>query len=203
MDPKKLRHRIVLENISEETMMLFTQARNAASDEKGMTCTDDELVRALAAAMLEPASQSSPSKPRHQIATTTCRECKQAHRVGAGMEIAVSAQELERVRCDSEDIGDLEREEPRRRLQKSIPEATRRKVFVRDKHRCTVPGCRSTRFLEAHHIKPRSEGGGHDLSGLTVLCDGHHVLLHEGVIAIRGTAPDHLVFELPLTHGGD
>ncbi|MBL0212845.1 MAG: HNH endonuclease [Myxococcales bacterium] len=203
VDPNKIRHRIVLENLSEETMMLFKQACTAASDAKGATCTDDELVRALAAAMLEPASQSSPSKPRHQIATTTCRVCKQAHRVGAGMEIAVSAQELERVRCDSEDIGDLEREEPGRKLQKSIPEATRRKVLVRDKHACSVPGCRSTRFLEVHHIKPRSEGGRHELWQLTSLCDGHHILLHEGVIAIRGTAPDHLVFELPLDSVGD
>ncbi|MBL0212601.1 MAG: HNH endonuclease [Myxococcales bacterium] len=202
VDPKKIRHRIVLENLSEETMMLFKQASNAASDAKGATCTDDELVRALAAGVLEPAGDA-PSKPRHQIATTTCRACKQAHRVGAGMEIAVSAHDLERVRCDSEDIGDLEREQPGRKLQKSIPEATRRKVFVRDKHRCTVPGCRSTRFLEAHHIKPRSEGGGHELSGITVLCDAHHVLLHEGVISIRGTAPDNLVFELPLAHVGD
>ncbi|MBL0214490.1 MAG: HNH endonuclease [Myxococcales bacterium] len=203
VDPSKIRHRIVLENLSEETMMLFKQACSAASDAKGATCTDDELVRALAAAMLEPASPSPPNKPRHQLATTTCRVCKQAHRVGAGMEIAVSAQELARVRCDAEDIGDLEREEPGRKLQRSIPEATRRKVLVRDKHACSVPGCRSTRFIEVHHIKPRSEGGGHELWQLTSLCDGHHVLLHEGVIAIRGTAPDHLVFELPLDSVGD
>ncbi len=202
VDPKKIRHRIVLENLSEEAMMLFKQARNAASDAQGASCTDDQLVRALAAAVLEPAD-GAPNKPRHQIATTTCRACKQAHRVGAGKEISVSSAELERVLCDSEHIGDLELEEAGRRLQKSIPAATRRKVFVRDKHRCTVPNCRSTRFLEAHHIKPRSEGGGHELSQITLLCDGHHVLLHEGVIAIRGTAPDHLVFELPLAHRGD
>ncbi|MBL0219266.1 MAG: HNH endonuclease [Myxococcales bacterium] len=203
VDPKKIRHRIVLEGISQEAMMLFKQARNAAADAKGATCTDDELVRALAGALLEPATQGSSNKPRHQIATTTCRVCKQAHRVGAGMEIAVSPQELERVRCDSEDIGDLEREEPGRKLQRSIPEATRRKVFVRDKHRCVVPGCRSTRFIEAHHITPRSEGGRHELRNLCLLCDAHHVQLHEGVIAIRGTAPDNLVFELPLVHVGD
>ncbi|MBL0214153.1 MAG: HNH endonuclease [Myxococcales bacterium] len=202
VDPKKIRYRIVLDGLSEESMMLFKQARNAAADAKGATCTDDELVRALAAGVIAPAD-GSPGKPRHQIATTTCRACKQAHRVGAGMEIAVSAQELERVRCDSEDIGDLEREEPGRKLQKSIPDATRRKVFVRDKHRCVVPGCRSTRFLEAHHVRPRSGGGRHELRNLCLLCDAHHLQLHEGVIAIRGTAPDDLVFELPLAHCGD
>ncbi len=202
VDPKKIRHRIVLENLSEEAIMLFKQARNAAADAQGASCTDDQLVRALAAAVLEPA-QDHAGKPRHQIATTTCRACKQAHRVGAGMEIAVSPAELDRALCDSEHIGDLEKEEPGRRIQKSIPAATRRKVFARDKHRCTVPGCRSTRFLEAHHIKPRSEGGGHELRQIILLCDGHHVLLHEGVIAIRGTAPDHLVFEIPLAHRGD
>ncbi|MBL0216095.1 MAG: HNH endonuclease [Myxococcales bacterium] len=203
VDPKKIRHRIVLDGISEESMMLFNQARNAAADAKGATCTDDELVRALAAGVLEPSVSVPPGKPRHQIATTTCRVCKQAHRVGAGMAFAVSVQELERVRCDSEDIGDLEREEPGRKLQKSIPDATRRKVFVRDKCRCIVPGCRSTRFLEAHHIRPRAEGGGHELRNLALLCDAHHLQLHEGVIAIRGFAPDQLVFELPLAHRGD
>ncbi|MBL0216637.1 MAG: HNH endonuclease [Myxococcales bacterium] len=202
VDPKKIRHRIVLDGISEEGMMLFKQARNAAADARGASCTDDELVRALAAAILEPAGGDH-GKPRHQTATTTCRACKQSHRVGAGMEIAVSPAELERVLCDSEDIGDLDREEPGRKLQKSIPAATRRKVFVRDKCRCIVPGCRSTRFLEAHHIRPRSEGGGHELRNLGLLCDAHHVLLHEGVISIRGTAPDHLVFDLPAAHGGD
>ncbi|MBL0218197.1 MAG: HNH endonuclease [Myxococcales bacterium] len=202
VDPKKVRYRIVLDGLSEEAMMLFKQARNVAADVQGATCTDDELVRALAAAMLEPAA-GDPDKPRHQIATTTCRACKQAHRVGAGMEIAISAADLERVRCDSEDIGDLEREEPGRKLQKSIPTATRRKVFVRDRCRCIVPGCRSTRFLEAHHIKPRSEGGGHELRNLGLLCDAHHLQLHEGVISIRGFAPDQLVFELPLAHRGD
>ncbi|MBL0220102.1 MAG: HNH endonuclease [Myxococcales bacterium] len=30
-----------------------------------------------------------------------------------------------------------------------------------------------------HHIKPRSEGGGHELWQLTSLCDGHHVLLQK------------------------
>ena len=203
VDPKKVRYRIVLDGLSEEAMMLFKQTRSAVADVHGATCTDDELVRALASAILEPSGGAPSGKPRHQIATTTCRACKQAHRVGAGMEIAISLQDLERVRCDSEDIGDLERGEPERKLQKSIPEATRRKVFVRDKHRCVVPGCRSTRFLEAHHIRPRSEGGRHELRNLCLLCDAHHLQLHEGVIAIRGTAPDHLVFELPLAHVGD
>ncbi|MBL0219546.1 MAG: HNH endonuclease [Myxococcales bacterium] len=76
-------------------------------------------------------------------------------------------------------------------------------MFVRDKHRCVVPGCRSTRFREAHHITPRSQGGRHALRNLCLLCDAHHLQLHEGVISIRGTAPDNLVFELPLTHVGD
>ena len=32
-----------------------------------------------------------------------------------------------------------------------IPAPTRRKVFVRDKFRCTVPWCTATRFLAIHH----------------------------------------------------
>jgi len=41
----------------------------------------------------------------------------------------------------------------------SIPPARRRAVMIRDGHRCQAKGCRSTSFLEMHHLKPRSRGG--------------------------------------------
>ncbi|MHA7836848.1 MAG: hypothetical protein ACX98W_05240, partial [bacterium] len=39
----------------------------------------------------------------------------------------------------------------------------RHRVFVRDGWQCTVPGCRSRRNLQAHHIIFRSAGGGDEL----------------------------------------
>ena len=52
-----------------------------------------------------------------------------------------------------------------------------------------MPGCRSSRYLEVHHIVARSNGGGHELENLTLLCDGHHHALHEGNLTITGKAP--------------
>jgi len=39
----------------------------------------------------------------------------------------------------------------------------REQVFARDHHRCTVPGCRSARNLDIHHIVPQAQGGTHHM----------------------------------------
>jgi hypothetical protein len=56
-------------------------------------------------------------------------------------------------------VGAPARPEPRTRAQQSIPPALRRAVLLRDPHRCQVPGCRNTTFLDLHHIQLHSEGG--------------------------------------------
>jgi len=68
-------------------------------------------------------------------------------------------------------------------------------VFARDDHRCKVPGCRSARNLEVHHIIEQSKGGTHELSNLCLLCSGHHAALHEGLLTIRGRAPYDIQFQ--------
>ena len=200
VDPKKLRYRIVFEDVSAEDFMLHKQARIAVAEANGGTCSDTELVRASAVAILTP-SIDEPTKPPFQTAVTTCRDCKQAHLVGAGIEIALSPQDVERVGCDCEHIGDLERDEPTR-IASAIPAPTRRKVFVRDKFRCTVPWCTATRFLAIHYIVHREHGGGHALPVLTLLCDGHHKQHHEGLVLISGQAPDALEFVLTSVPAG-
>jgi hypothetical protein len=62
-------------------------------------------------------------------------------------------------------------------------------VKRRDGGRCCVPGCRSSRYLEIHHIVAREHGGSHKADNLTLLCDGHHRALHEGKLSITGHAP--------------
>jgi 5-methylcytosine-specific restriction endonuclease McrA len=76
-------------------------------------------------------------------------------------------------------------------------------VFIRDRFACVVPRCTSKRFLEVHHVKRRADGGGHEPWNLMVLSDCHHKQHHEGVISIRGRAPDQLVFETPLSPARD
>ncbi len=195
VDPSKIRNRIVLDDISEEGLLLWRQARLDVARLLDGACTNDAVVRALASARLEPAGQGDrPSGPRFMQAVTTCRSCKQSELVGAGMAVPISSQEAERIACDCVYIGDLETNEltnPR----SAIPAAIRRKVWVRDKGRCVVPGCSSCRFLEAHHLEWLSLGGTHSMENIALLCAAHHKQLHEGIISVTGKAPD-LVFDM-------
>jgi len=60
------------------------------------------------------------------------------------------------------------------RATQTIPPALRRAVFLRDQHRCQVPGCSHSRWVDVHHIALRSEGGGHSLANLVCVCGAHH-----------------------------
>ena len=121
-----------------------------------------------------------------------CPTCKAATVDGAGMIADVTPAQLATAQCDAELLGNVEHEpEP---VRKTITPRLRRQVFARDHHRCTVPGCRSGRNLDVHHLQFRSHGGRHEIHNLTVLCSAHHGLLHDGTLRVRGKAPD-LVYE--------
>jgi hypothetical protein len=70
------------------------------------------------------------------------------------------------------------------RKQRTVSTSIRRAVVSRDRH-CTFPGCHRTRFVEAHHVDHWVEGGETSVDNLTLLCDFHHRLLHEGGYRIR------------------
>ena len=116
-----------------------------------------------------------------------CPECKAATADGAGIVVDVTPAQIETALCDAEILGDVEREPER--VRKTITDRMRRQVFARDHHRCTVPGCRSGRNLDVHHLPFRSHGGPHAMWNLAVLCHGHHTLLHEGKLRASGKAP--------------
>jgi len=72
------------------------------------------------------------------------------------------------------------------RAKQKIPPATRRAVLSRDEHRCRVPGCKNTSFLDLHHLVPRLEGGPNLAVNLLTLCGAHHRAVHHGALAIAG-----------------
>jgi hypothetical protein len=69
-------------------------------------------------------------------------------------------------------------------------------VWRRDGGRCRVPGCRSARGLEIHHLVHRADGGNHDAMNLALLCSACHLAHHRGALTITGTA-DHLAVHRP------
>jgi hypothetical protein len=75
--------------------------------------------------------------------------------------------------------------------------------FERDGFRCTVPACTARRNLQSHHIRFRSACGSDVACNRTTLCAHHHQRgVHAGSLAIRGRAPDALVYTLGVGRFG-
>ena len=64
------------------------------------------------------------------------------------------------------------------RRHRTPPPALRRAVRERDQYRCQFPGCHSRR-TDLHHIFAWASGGPTSLSNLILLCEAHHVIVHE------------------------
>lgn len=192
-DPDLVTRPITFE-LTPATLALLRQATRHLEDEVGHPLTDDELVAGLCASALS--GDGGPGEgggAPFQIALTICEACDRGWHDAAGRSYDVPPAVVEQARCDAQHIGRVDADEPARSWQ-DVPPATRRLVLRRDRGCCTVPGCRSSRWLQIHHIIARALGGTHDPSNLTCLCGGHHRALHEGRLTIVGRAPDALVF---------
>jgi HNH endonuclease len=184
-DPE-LRTRVVRLALPPEVYALWRQARMVIAEARGTEITDADFLETLCRNAIAPGSGAE--GPAHQIAYKQCPDCQHVTQNGAGREIDVAPEVLERASCDARLLGSLDAATPERATTTVTPRL-REQVFARDSARCTVPGCRSARNLEAHHIIEQARGGPHTLSNLTLLCSGHHAALHAGRLIVRGQAP--------------
>jgi hypothetical protein len=177
-----------------EAMCMRLLAVGAAND-----CNVEETTDGSTTTLAKPA-RAKAARPAHQIVIRRCDECFRAWQQGRGSLVPITAKDLALVSCDAEIVREVEllaaeeagRRRPRPTL--TIPAKIRDLVMARDEGKCRFPGCRATRHVAIHHIEFRSDGGDHDPANLISLCDGHHKLLHEGIVSISGRAPDQLVF---------
>src|SRR5678815_564817 len=91
--------------------------------------------------------------------------------------------------CIRDRIGSLDADEPER-LRTTVTPRLRRQVLARDHYRCTVPGCRSARNLDLHHIEFQSDGGSNEMCNITVLCTlcrARHKLHYAGSLVMPGS----------------
>lgn len=102
-----------------------------------------------------------------------CPDCGRATVPTRRGELALGPAEAARVACDA-----ITRKTGRQAAA-TISPRVRAEVLARDRHHCQAPGCPHTRFLEVHHVKPKSEGGGNDPANLVTLCAGCHRLHHQ------------------------
>jgi len=165
------------------TFALIRQVRQVLADERGGTLDDDALIAAMCNAVLAGDTSEDNRRAKFQVATVTCPTCDYAAHVGAGAEVPIDRADRERAECDAQRVSATAR------ATQDITPKKRAAVFRRDRGRCCVPGCRSARYLEVHHIIPRADGGSHELENLCLLCDGHHHALHDGKLTITGCAP--------------
>jgi 5-methylcytosine-specific restriction endonuclease McrA len=188
------------------TMALLREATRRLEEEMGHALTEDEVIAVMCATVLDqaprgaeaPAEGGEKPAPRvapYQVALTVCEYCDRAWHDATGRSIDVPDSAVAMASCDAQYIGDVTGETPERSWQE-IPPATARMVLRRDRGRCQVPGCRSSRWIHIHHVVHREHGGTNDPSNLVCLCFGHHQALHRHQIAISGNAPDALVFDL-------
>ena len=187
-----LRAREVSFELVPEVFALLRETRLRIEREVGERLDDNALIEALCRRALE-ATAVPASGAGSQIAITSRRHCHRSWQHGAGAPIAIDDSAFQRAECDARHVGATDAATPARAVQDITP-ATRRLVLHRDHSRCTAPGCRSARGLDLHHIVPRSEGGSHEASNITILCSSHHRQLHSGVLTISGRAPDGLTF---------
>jgi len=155
-DPEIMLERVTFE-LTPATIAAFRAMRKALDEECGERLSDDQLFQILARRALEPATSTVRAS---QVAYMVCPECKAATADGAGMVADVTPAQLERALCDSEILGDVEGEPAP--VRKTITDRLRRQVFARDHHRCTVPGCRSARNLDIHHVRYQAHGTARD-----------------------------------------
>ena len=165
--------------LSPDVYGLFLQTRRHLEDVTGERLSDNDLLRAMCQAALAGGSETQQARP--EMVLTVCENCERGQLDVAGQTLDVAPAVVAEVKCDVAGT-------------KDVPRGTRKNVWQRDRRRCTVPGCRGSRFLHLHHIVPRAEGGSHDPINLTLLCTAHHRAHHEGRLSIRGTAPDALEF---------
>jgi hypothetical protein len=186
-----LRPRVVRLELPPEIFALWRQARLVIATERGAEVSDADLVESLCRSVISPGSGAA--GPPHQIAYKRCTDCRRVTQNGAGREIDVAPAVFERASCDARDLGNLDAPAPERATTTVTPRV-REQVFARDQNSCRVPGCRSARNLEVHHIIEQSQGGCHELWNIALLCSGHHTAIHTGMLTMHGRAPGSLQF---------
>ena len=190
-----LRPRVVRLELPSEVYALWRQARMVVAAERGAELSDADFIETLCRGAIAPGSGAD--QPAHQIAYQQCPDCRRVTQNGGGREIAIGPEAFGRAACDATLLGSLDAATPQRTTTTVTPRL-RAQVFARDHHRCTVPGCRSARNLDLHHIIEQAHGGPHELWNVTLLCSGHHAALHGGLMTMRGQAPYDVEFRWTL-----
>jgi len=189
-EPELQRHILRFE-VSGETLATFREAVAKLRREAGEHLDDDAVWLLLARHVL--GGPADDGRASYQVALDVCGDCRRARQTGDGELFEVSPATLAMAACDAQRLPSAHVSTPstdapeRARATQDVPPAVRRSVLRRDHHRCQVPGCTHSKFVDVHHIETRADGGGHDPSNLMTTCAAHHRAVHEGTLIITGS----------------
>ena len=155
-----------------EALLEKVRKLNAAPGDADRMDTVLAGLEALVAAMQGGRSQPA-AAPAIQVVVQQCPDCAAAVAVTSRGEKRLAPAQVEALACD------VRRREPGKPNRATIPPSVRAAVLARDRHRCTTPGCRSTHFLEVHHVVARRRGGSNEAENLVTLCSRCHGFVHE------------------------
>ena len=155
-----------------EALLEKVRKLNAAPGDADRMDTVLAGLEALVAATQGGRSQPA-AAPAIQVVVQQCPDCAAAVAVTSRGEKRLAPAQVEALACD------VRRREPGKPNRATIPPSVRAAVLARDRHRCTTPGCRSTHFLEVHHVVARRRGGSNEAENLVTLCSRCHGFVHE------------------------
>ncbi len=156
-----------------------------------------DLVLAALETLVSAAGDDAPraaTGPAAQIIVQQCPACERAAVTTSRGELPVAPAQLAALACDAR----VRR--PGQPNRATIKPSVRAAVLARDRHRCATPGCRSTRFLEVHHVTPRAQGGSNRAENLITLCSRCHGFVHERGghgVAVQTLAPVQTIAPAP------
>jgi hypothetical protein len=177
-----------------EAWALLQRAMEGARRASEASLSQAEALAAVARDALEQQNAGADTTDaRHTVVLYECQSCLQTEiDTGAGpLEIGAGAAAA--LGCGAR-VRDLRTEGQVVRRGGPLPKAIERAVRLRDRNTCRVPGCARRRYVDVHHIAPRSEGGEHSRKNCVCLCTTHHARLHEGRLRIEGDAEGELLF---------
>jgi len=219
-NPNARKHVLRFE-VAAETLCVFRDAVEKLRRDTGGSLDDDAALMLMARHVL--GGPGDDGRASYQIALSVCPTCSQGFQQAAGELVPVGKDVVAMGECDGQHLGLLPGAEnerantevhvdsahmgaraaaqaaapaarPHARAKQSIPPATRRAVIRRDHHRCRVPGCRNTRYIDLHHLQLRSERGKHLASNLVTLCGVHHLAANRGELVVTGRVADEVRF---------
>ena len=186
-DDPDLRLRRMTIEMTPQMLALYREQRVAIEAELGHRLDETELWQIiLERARACPEGASTPAQ------ISICSHCHRGWQDGAGFRAELDPAAIDGALCDAEHLGSVDGEPGRKTA--TISDKKRARILARHHHRCAVPGCRSARNLDVHHIVHQEDGGGHDDGNIVCICSSHHRAHHRGQLAIEGRAPDAIRF---------